>query len=108
MSREIPSTNTLYYLIIIKLIILALFCNVTRIINIIYKGHIGSLRTDQMADHSKEIEHKALLIKDGNGDIVFELSEIGILSVENSEGSLTVEIELNDDLRYGRSVFKTE
>jgi len=46
--------------------------------------------------------------KDGNGDIVFELSDIGILSVENSEGSLTVEIELNDDLSYGRSVFKTE
>jgi len=76
-----------------------------------------------MADHSEEVEHKDLVIirrttsedredevpkKGGNGEIVFELSDIGILSVENSEGSLTVEIELNDDLKYGRSVFKTE
>jgi len=61
-----------------------------------------------MPDNSEELEHEDLLIKDGNGDIVFELSDIGILSVEDSEGSLTVEVELDDDLRYGRSVFKTE
>jgi len=61
-----------------------------------------------MPDNSEEVEHKDLLIKDGNGDIVFELSDIGILSVDGSKGSLPVEVELNDDLRYGRSVFKTE
>jgi len=57
-----------------------------------------------MADHSKEIEHKDLLIKNGNGYIVFELGDIGVLSVEDSEGSLTIEVKQNDN----RSVFKTE
>jgi len=61
-----------------------------------------------MADHSEEVEHKNLVIREGNGDIVFELSDTGILSVEDSEASLIVEVELNDDLRYGQSVFKTE
>jgi len=61
-----------------------------------------------MADYSEEVEQKNLLIKGGNGDIVFELSDVGILSVEGSNGSLTVEIELDNNLRYGRSVFKTE
>jgi len=86
------------------LIIPALFCNVTRIINIIYKGHIGSLRTDQMADHSEEIEYEDLIITDGNGEKLFELRDVGILSVEDSDGLLTVEVEQNDN----RSVFKTE
>ena len=80
------------------------FCIVTRIINIIYKGHIGSLRTDQMADRSEEIEHEDLIIMDGNGEKLFELRDVGVLSVEGSNGSLTIEIEQND----GRSVFKTE
>jgi len=84
------------------------FCKIpvrpTRIINIIYKGHISSLRTDQMIDRSEEIEDKDLIITDGNGKKIFELSDVGILSVEGSEGSLTIEVEQND----GRSVFKTE
>jgi len=86
------------------LTIFALFCNPTRIINIIYKGHIGSLRTDQMADHSEEIEHKDLIITDGNGKKIFELRDVGVLSVEGSDGSLTIEVEQNN----GRSVFETE
>jgi len=57
-----------------------------------------------MADHSEEVEHKDLIITDANGKKIFELSDVGILSVEGSEGSLTIEVEQND----GRSVFKTE
>jgi len=62
------------------------------------------MRTDKMADHSKEIEYKDLIITDGNGEKLFELRDVGILSVEGSDGSLTIEVEQNDD----RSVFKTE
>jgi len=61
-----------------------------------------------MPDDSEEIEYKDLVIREENGDVVLELSNVGVLSVDGSEGSLTVEIELNDDLSYGRSVFKTE
>ena len=57
-----------------------------------------------MADHSKEIEYEDLIITDGNGEKIFELRDVGVLSVEGSDGSLTIEVEQND----GRSVFKTE
>jgi len=57
-----------------------------------------------MADHSEEIEHEDLIITDGNGKKIFELSDVGVLSVEGSDGLLTIEVEQND----GRSVFKTE
>jgi len=61
-----------------------------------------------MVDRREDIEYKDLVITDAEGEKIFELNDIGILSVEDSEGSLKVEIELNNDLRYGRSVFKTE
>ncbi len=57
-----------------------------------------------MPDHSKETEYEGLIIKDGNGEKIFELRESGVFSVEGSEESLTVEVEQRKD----RSVFKTE
>jgi len=57
-----------------------------------------------MADHSEEIEYKDLIITDGNGKKIFEFRDVGVLSVEGSDGSLTIEVEQNDN----RSVFKTE
>jgi len=83
---------------------LVFFCSPTRIINIIYKTHIVRMRTDPMPDHSKETEYEDLVVTDGNGEKIFELKDVGILSVEGSDGSLTVEVEQRKD----RSVFKTE
>ncbi len=62
-----------------------------------------------MPDNGEEkIEGKKdLTVKNGNGEIVFELKDVGILSVEGSEGSLTIEVELNDYSENARSVFKT-
>jgi len=57
-----------------------------------------------MADHSKETEYEDLVVTDGDGEKLFELKDVGILSVEGSDGSLTVEVEQRKD----RSVFKTE
>jgi len=57
-----------------------------------------------MDDHSKEIEYEDLIITDANGEKIFELRDVGVLSIEGSYGSLTVELEQNDN----RSVFKTE
>jgi len=57
-----------------------------------------------MPDHSKETEYEDLVITDGNGEKIFELKDVGILSVEGSDGSLTIEVEQRKD----RSVFKTE
>jgi len=61
-----------------------------------------------MADHSKEIEYEDLIITDGNGEKLFELRDVGVLSVEGSKGLLTVELEMDEDPKDGRSVFKTE
>jgi len=57
-----------------------------------------------MVDRREDVEHKDLIITDGNGEKIFELRDVGVLSVEGSDGSLTIEVEQND----GRSVFKTE
>jgi len=57
-----------------------------------------------MSDHSKETEYEDLVVTDGDGEKIFELKGVGILSVEGSDGSLAVEVEQRKD----RSVFKTE
>jgi len=62
------------------------------------------MRTDPMSDHSKETEYEDLVVTDGDGEKIFELKGVGILSVEGSDGSLAVEVEQRKD----RSVFKTE
>jgi len=57
-----------------------------------------------MVDRREDIEYEDLIITDGDGKKIFELRDVGVLSIEGSDGSLTIEVEQND----GRSVFKTE
>jgi len=61
-----------------------------------------------MPDNSEKIEYEGLIITDGNGEKIFELRDVGVLSVEGSEGSLTVEVDVDEHPKDGRSVFKTE
>jgi len=61
-----------------------------------------------MPDDSEEIEYEDLIITDGNGEKIFELRDVRVLSVEGSEGSLTVEVDIDEHSKGGRSVFKTE
>jgi|GEM_PF-4867561 len=55
-------------------------------------------------DHEDGERERDLVVKDGNGEILFELKDVGILSVDGSEGSLTVHVGSDEGQR---SVFKT-
>jgi len=57
-----------------------------------------------MPDNSEETEYEDLIVTDGDGEKIFELKGVGILSVEGSDGSLNVEVEQKEN----GSVFKTE
>lgn len=78
------------------------FCKIparlTRIINNKYKGHVGILRTDLMtgADENKG-DKKHLRVKDCNGNTLFELNDVEVFSVDDSEASLTVKVEIDEE-----------